>query len=233
MNTTVASDLPAALFGSIASEAIACASGRGLRLPEDLAHNRHGDTTFEARFASLPAGGELRTVHIHGPRIEIINVFHFPAPERALPIYALELVVFGRRPVVGVIDAKPLCAHPYAETVWRKTLESAHASFTQLTPAHDPPGWYEQCRSGLDFFTRPEHFNGLGQLLACHAHVWSRLAAAQAAAPRLSEAETAAHAEALASYKHHHHVNFPGLPFLSRSFGAEWTDRFLNTAFFA
>ncbi len=230
---TAGADSPTALFGTVPAEAIATASGRVLRLPAELATNHHGDTCFTARFARLPAGGELRSVHIHGPRIEIINLFHFPAPDHALPIYAMEFVVFGRRPVVGVIDAKALNPHPHAAALWRDSLESAHARFPQLNRADDPPPWYEECRSGLDFFTRPEHFGGLGDLVNCHSHVWSLLSSGERDAPRLSGAEAAAHAIALADYKDHHRVNSPGLPFLNRSFGPEWTDRFLRTALFA
>lgn len=228
-----ATDLPAAVFGTVAEEAIDTASGRLLRLPAGFASNRHGDVSLTARFARLPAGGELRSVHIHGARIEIINLFHFPAPDRAIPVYAMEFVVFGRRPVVGVIDAKPLARHPAAENIWRDAMEKAHSLFPGLVRADDPPAWYEECRSGLDFFTRPEHFNGLGDLLACHAHVWARLAAAESGAVKLDASETAAHARSIADYKIHHRENSPGLPFLNRTFGAAWTDDFLRNALFA
>lgn len=226
-------DIPGALFATVPQEAIESASGRQLRLPADLASNQRGDTRLTARFARLPVGGELRSVHIHGPRIEIINLFHFPAPDRALPIYAMEFVVFGRRPVVGVIDAKPLTDHPYAKTLWQDTLSDAHAAFPDLLRADDPPAWYEECRSGLDFFTRPDEINGIGRLLACHARVWSSLAAAERTAPRIPHADVAAHAQALNHYKDHHRLNSPGLPFLHRTYGTEWTDRFLKTALFA
>jgi hypothetical protein len=217
----------------VAEQAMETCDGRPLRLSAELEHKQQGETIFTARFARLPAGGELRSVHIHGPRIEIINLFHFPAPERATPIYALEFVVFGRRPVVGVIDAKPLNDHPHALAVWHDTLTDAHRAFPDLVRADEPPPWYEECRSGLDFFTRPEAVNGLGRLLACHAKIWSRLAAADADAPRLSADATAAHAHALAHYKDHHRLNSPGLPFLHRTFGPDWTDRFLRTALFS
>jgi hypothetical protein len=231
MSDTVA--LPRALFGNLPDEAVAVASGCHIHIPAELATNQQRDITFNARFARLPSGGELRSVHIHGPRIEIINIFHFPAPDRALPIYAMEFVVFGRRPVVGVIDAKALQPHPHATALWRETMQAAHARFPLLDRADDPPGWYEECRSGLDFFTRPKHDTGLDQLIACHAFVWSRLAAAFTAAPALSAEETAAHAATLADYKDHHRHNSPGLPFLHRTFGPDWTDRFLRTALFA
>lgn len=229
----LAPDLPTALFATVPPEAIEAASGRKLRLPPELASNQRGDTTFSARFARLPAGGELRSVHIHGPRIEIINLFHFPSPDRALPVYAMEFVLFGRRPIVGVIDAKPLTDHPYAQTLWQNTLSNAHAAFPDLLRADDPPPWYEECRSGLDFFTRPEAVNGLGRLLSCHARVWSSLAAAELDAPRLDPSASASHALSLNHYKDHHRINSPGLPFLHRTFGPEWTDRFLRTALFA
>ncbi len=232
--SVVAQNRPAALFATVPREAADRAGGTPWGLPEELADNQHGDTVFAARFARLPAGGELRSVHIHGPRIEIINLFHFPAPDRALPIYAMEFVLFGRRPVVGVIDAKALHPHPHAVQLWREALQSAHERFPQLVRADDPPPWYEECRSGLDFFTRPKDLDGLGALLSCHAHVWDRLRLHEADAPRLTApGAVAAHAAALADYKDHHRLNSPGLPFLHRSFGSDWTNRFLRTALFA
>jgi hypothetical protein len=224
---------PAALFAGVPRDAVRMAAGASIALPDEFASNHHGDTRFTALFARLPEGGELRSVHIHGPRIEIINLFHFPAPDRALPVYAMEFVMFGRRPVVGVIDAKALAPHPYATTLWRRTMESARTFFPRLTRADDPPGWYEECCSGLDFFTRPESADGMAALLACHAFVWRNLASAGSLAPGLDKPACAAHALALAEYKTHHRLNSPGLPFLHRTFGADWTDRFLSQALFA
>lgn len=221
------------LFASVPADAIEAASGKPLDLPPDLSTNTRANIVFSARSALLPTGGELRSVHIHGPRIEIINLFHFPSAARALPVYAMEFVLFGSRPIVGVIDAKPLNDHPYAHKVWQEILTDAHASFPDLVRADDPPPWYEECRSGLDFFTRPEDVNGLRRLLDCHASVWSRLTAAEVASPCLDAESTAAHSAELAEYKDHHRVNSPGLPFLHRTFGPEWTDRFLRTALFA
>lgn len=227
------SKLPVSLFASLPAESIRAASGNHIQLHPDLSSNQHADIIFSASFAQLPNGGELRSVHIHGPRIEIINLFHFPSPNRALPIYAMEFVVFGSRPIVGVIDAKPLNNHPFAHKIWQETLTDAHSAFPDLIRADDPPPWYEECRSGLDFFTRPETANGVCRLVDCHTRVWSRLAAAEAAAPLLDMETTAAHATALAHYKEHHRINSPGLPFLHRIFGTDWTDRFLRTALFA
>ncbi len=226
-------DLPVPLFADVPAEAIKAASGSPLQLPPDLSSNQHANIIFRARFARLPSGGELRSVHIHGPRIEIINLFYFPSPNRALPVYAMEFVLFGCRPIVGVIDAKPLNANPFTHNLWQETLTGAHSAFPDLIPAEDPPPWYEECRSGLDFFTRPETVDGLRRLLDCHASVWARLAAAELSAPLLDEQETAAHCVALDDYKKHHRINSPGLPFLNRTFGPEWTDRFLRAALFA
>jgi hypothetical protein len=226
-------ELSVPLFANVPEAAIKAASGSMLQLPPDLSSNQRGNIIFSARFARLSSGGELRSVHIYGPRIEIINLFHFPSPNRALPIYAMEFVLFGSKPIVGVIDAKPLHSHPFANNLWQETLTEAHAAFPDLITAEDPPPWYEECRSGLDFFTRPNTINDLQRLLDCHVLVWARLAAAEISAPLLDEYEAAAHSLALDEYKNHHRINSPGLPFLHRTFGLEWTDNFLRTALFA
>lgn len=222
-----------AFFHAIPSQSSQVAGAEGLPIQAELAENRKKDTRFQARFFRTPWGGDLRTVHIKGPKVEIINLFHFPFPEQALPVYAIEFVVFGKRPIVGVIDLKMLVDFEDLAEQSTEIMLAAHQRFPQLKPADDPPDWYEECRSGDDFFTRPESLDLLDDLIACHDYVWERLCTLANARKRLPEAWVEAQRSAVQDYKDHHRINSPGLPFLNRQFGEEWTDRFLREGLFA
>ena len=229
--TAIASE--AGLFGTVAHAAILRANAHLLHLPAELASNSAGEIRFHACFARTPGGSDLRTVHIHGPRIEIVNLFLFPPPHLDLPLYAMEFVVFGRKPVVCVMDSRPLSGTSWSREIWEHTMQEAHRQHPSLVDAGDPPEWYVECRSGLDFFCRPAETLALFEALQCHDRILASLLEAEVACPELGSAATAMHGSALAEYKHHHRMNSPGLPFLNRSFGRDWTDRFLETALFA
>ena len=80
-------------------------------------------------------------------------MFLWPSPTRDAPVYAMEFVVFGPKPIVAVIDAVGL-AGPHAAKMSQDALTAAHMRFV-LPQADDPPPWYQDCRSGHDFFVRP------------------------------------------------------------------------------
>lgn len=227
------SDPLPAFFHEMPSQTSRTAAADPRRIDDDLAQNGKKDTRFQARFYRTPWGGDLRSVHIKGPKVEIINLFHFPDAEQALPVYAIEFVVFGKRPIVGVIDLKMLVDFEDVPEQSAQILIEAHRRFPNLTPAEDPPEWYQECRSGHDFFTRPESLDLLDDLIACHEYVWGRLCALAEAQKRLPEAWVESQRNAVQAYKDHHRINSPGLPFLNRQFGEEWTDRFLREGLFA
>lgn len=200
-------------------------------LPSPYARASHrlpqGELWLDNRFVTVAGCGELRGVCIHAPKIDIITLFFFPQPERALPVFAMEFVVLGQRPIVAVIDALCLAAAAECSAQTAAVLHAAHAAHPDLLPASDPPDWYRDCRSGLDFFVRPRDAAELERLGAVCLDVFSGLAGQFEAAPLLPETDRAAHARRLQAYKDHHRQHSPGLPLLQRSFGAAWTETYL------
>ncbi|MEM7789852.1 MAG: hypothetical protein AAF546_00490 [Verrucomicrobiota bacterium] len=205
---------------------------RPVDLPSDVELRKKGPITFQTKFYTS-SYGDIRCVHISSPRIEIINFFFFPHPAIALPVYAMEFVVFGKKPIVAVIDLKGLAADPQLKENCTQIMRLAHAHFPELTMATDPPGWFSECRSGEDFFSRPQQLHTMLSAKQAHEFVCSCLYDIMPKANLYSGDDAVKHAEAIRFYKDHHRENSPGLPFLNRTFGEEWTEHFLKNYLFS
>ena len=173
----------------------------------------------------LPGRAEIRAVHISGPRAEIVNVFLFPA--LAAPVFAMEFVAFGKKPVVGVIDAKG--HEPHGAALAASVLRAAHARHPGLPRGQDAPAWFEECRSGDDFFVRPADLAQFGLLTKLLEEVWGELLEGLDSCPAAGAPDLAA----VEAYKEHHRLHSPGRPFLHRTFGEEWTEAFMREFLFA
>lgn len=187
--------------------------------------------TLSARCWKISRCGEVRGVYIVSPKIEVVNLFFFPAAAYALPVYALEFVILSGRPMVGVIDLPCLDAQEAMREQVSAWMAAAHRDFP-LPAAADPPEWYRECRSGLDFFVRPHDIKELQQLHAVHLRLWQDLTQFIVPGEIPPARDEATHRRALQAYKHHHRDHSPGLPLLNNSFGAVWTRRFLSECLF-
>jgi hypothetical protein len=200
-------------------------------LPASMARVRkpmgRGELILTTRFRNLDDVWDLRTVHIVSPKIEVLTCFLFPEPDRALPVYGMELVMLGRRPVIGVADLVDLNA---GGSAGRNLLADAHRHFPSLPASDDMPEWFAECRSGSEFFMRPDEVTALEALAEVHHHLVDGLLALPAETPA---ADPQAHGAAIADYKHHHRIHSPGLPLMNSLFGADWTDRYMDEHLFA
>lgn len=202
-------------------------------VPEGLLPPIHAKMRFVARMATIGQCGTFRSVYITNGKIEIVNIFFFPLATVGFPVYAMEFVQVGPRPVVAVMDLSSVGLPEGAAGFASELLASAHREFPGLTNGDDPPAWYEECRSGADFFIRPSGPAMFAELAACHTYLWTRVVNGLATAQNLRPEEAGAHQEELDAYMDHHRLNSPGLPLLNRTFGTDWTDRFLRQCLFA
>lgn len=205
-------------------------------LPKEFARatrrEKQGSLELSTRFFRIGDYGELRAAMISAPKIDIINLFFFPAPDRDLPLYAMNFVVLAHRPLAAVLDAVCLVAEmasaPRIAGQWR----SERARYGHLPQAEDMPDWYRACRSGHDFFLRPADEQALAEVEQAHRALWREFLAGMADAEFLAPDLAAKHRECLASYKYHHRINSPGLPLLRRSFGETWAEDYLANILF-
>ena len=206
--------------------------------PPKFAHaeraQKRGKTVFHSDFWRFVPRGELRCVSIVSPAVEIVNLFFFPEAAYVCPIYAMEFVRIGKKGVVGVIDCKAAPGDTTAQEAVKTILSAGHERFPQLENGADPPLWYQDARSGFDFFVRPQNLEVFADLIAAHHFCWTQFAEFAASAEAVhDEPSDPRRAGFLRSYKDHHRDNSPGIPFLNRVFGEAWTRDFLHDALFA
>lgn len=204
-------------------------------VPDEYASARHalpsGEVAIDTWIEVHPAGHEARMALIRSPKIEIVTAFLYPAATCAVPLYAMELVRLGPRPVVAVMD----CAAPAEDPAMpaaRALLDAVRAEAPDLLPADDPPDWYTQSRSGADLFQRPASVADLHRAALQHLLLWGTLLLrVECAGPR-SVAAAAAFSAFVSRYKDHHRTHSPGIPLLTKCFGADWTASYLSGCFF-
>jgi hypothetical protein len=214
-------------FAPVLADLLAALPSETIELPLSPAHAARDalGVRHAAHARLLPGRAEIRAVHLAGPRAEVLNLFLFPSV--AAPIFAMEFVAFGKKPVVAVIDAKG--HEPAGRALAARVLRAAHARHPDLPRGDDAPAWFEECRSGDDFFVRPSDLGQFTVLTSILHQVWRELLAAlPAAGPATPE-----DAEAVQSYKDHHRAHSPGRPFLHRTFGEAWTEDFMVRCLFA
>lgn len=204
-------------------------------LSDDYASRRHeqpsGVVAIDTWIHADAAGHEARMALIRSPKIEIVTAFLYPAAGVAAPLYAMELVRLGPKPVVAVMD----CAAPPQDPVHAEAqalLAAVRAEAPALVQAQDPPDWFVEARSGADLFYRPADGAALHRAGLLHLSLWSTLLLRlQRAAPRSPQAARD-FAAFTRHYKDHHRAHSPGIPLLSKCFGADWTAGYLADCFF-
>lgn len=189
-----------------------------------------GELVMDTQFMAVADKGELRWVHIYAPKINVLTLFFFPNPQWQLPVYCMEQVIFGNQPIIAMLDAVCLASMACHEKIdgW---LQKAHQANPQLQQAQDTPEWFEQCRSGQDFFIRPENDHYRQMISHLHLRFLESLSNWLVAAEAFDGKLTGQHRHALQAYKNHHRIHAPGLKLMNRSFGEQWTDTYMNFLF--
>ncbi len=193
---------------------------------------RKGVLTLKSQFVEIAGIGEIRGVGIQSPKIDIVTFFFFPLAKWQLPIFAMEFVVLGHRPIVAVVDAVCLLPGMDCSASVESMLKQIHIQFPDVKQADDPPEWYRECRSGLDFMVRPANEAELSIMLQVHLQVWSGVIALLPAARPFTAIDVKRHQEHIQEYKNHHRIHSPGRPLMQRSFGEVWTQDFFSEYLF-
>jgi len=77
-------------------------------LSEDMAVARKdlpsGELSIHSQIFQVDDKGEVRCARIVSPKIDIVTIFFYPYLSWRLPLYAMEFVLLGKKPVVAVMD---------------------------------------------------------------------------------------------------------------------------------
>ena len=202
-----------------------------IALPPQFARAERAEKTgllqLDNRFVSVGDLGQFRGLCISSPKINIVSMFFFPKPHWQLPLFVMELVLLGSRPIVAMVDAVCLLSGMCCGDTVKAILERAHEAFSHLQQADDPPQWYVECRSGHDFFVRPDNIVGMEEMARVHLNVWGAVVDLFSDPRHFPRPQIAESEKRIQAYKEHHRVNSPGLRLMNRSFGERWTQDYL------
>jgi len=188
----------------------------------------------ELRFDSgvIPGLADVRLTSIGGTRACIFNLMVFPHHPGIHPIFASEIVILANSMRIAVVDLE----NPRPFSSMEPTLESALSRYdkarSQLALPDVVPGWCEPHFTPKAIHTKCDDLGTLGlveHLFTGYMRVWMEHVHSRVAIDHPSAGDLGA----LADYKSHHVENSPGRTFLSRIFGAEWTEDFMRQGMYA
>jgi Ferredoxin-dependent bilin reductase len=208
-----------------------------LELPNQFAkierHEQDGVLAIENHFFKIGDVGQLRIAHTHAPKINIIAVFFFPEYAYQLPVYSMEFVLLGQKPIIALMDTACLIQPMMISTVVNDLMDAAHTDYPEFSQGEALPQWFDECRSGHEFFIRPREISEFSALGEIHLSLIGQLTKLFQNADGLDKKTAALHKTHLENYKHHHKINSPGTRLMNRSFGEEWTNEYLTAYLFS
>lgn len=180
--------------------------------------------------AEHPEGASARCAIIGSPKIEFINLMIFPKQSRQAPIFASEIILFGSKVHVAVIDHQtPEPNGPLRPEIGKllQPLQTHYAS--KLSPGGEFPDWARQHFTPWCIYSRPVHSSETSTVCSAfctYLDLWLN-----SWLPRLNSIPE--DQSLMNAYLHHHKVNLPGRVFLDKAFGTEWAERYLNEFLYA
>jgi hypothetical protein len=228
------------MFAELTAQTIGIAREHGFEVRElglPFAHAvselPSGSLTLTTQSLIAEGLGELRAMNLSSSKVDVVTMFLIPETDRDLPVYAMQLVSLGSRPIVAVLDAHALYDGSTLRPRSNALLDEAKSRFP-VSRSEDMPDWYKECRSGHEIFSRPEPVEGFAGYRDAHLWLVRSLLADYASNGRtLEDAMAALHRERCRAYLRHHAVNSAGKPLMSRAFGDDFTRRYLDECLFS
>jgi phycoerythrobilin:ferredoxin oxidoreductase len=210
-----------------ALEALKEAGFESKTLPEAF-RERSGNVGVELRsfWLAHPLGTQMKCAHLHGPRSEILNLMIYPNQAETVPIFAVEYIVFVTKPFVAVVDLQPAAGvdSPLTSAVVSALKTPWTELSAKLSSGGDLPDWAHSHFTPTAIYTRPqaaEEMITLEEAFSTYLGIWLRDFFPNEQATPVGQNDVAA-------YQHHHVENTPGRTYLSKTFGAEWTENYLR-----
>lgn len=188
------------------------------------------NTWLRSYWAENNVGTSARCALIGGPKSEIVNLMIFPKNTTRSPIFASEIILFGSKVHVAVVDHQtPDVPSPLSGELSLK-LSAVGAKYRELLDSGgELPAWAQTHFTPDCVYSRPKDGGQTGNVVAAfidYLDLWLDKWLPQ-------QDGSSGGLDALNSYLHHHVVNTPGRPFLGRFFGVDWAERYLRYFMYA
>ncbi|MFQ3670128.1 MAG: hypothetical protein SNJ84_01570 [Verrucomicrobiia bacterium] len=190
-----------------------------------------GGVTLTSAHWRHSSGSVGRCALIASERIEILNLMVFPANASQVPIFASEIILFGGKISVAVVDWQMASGPTALPDQDRSILTRLHASWTPaLTPGGTFPDWAQAHFTPFCLYTRPQSAKETQSIQDAFTHYFQTWL--NQCAPRLAP-ESVPTENHLDSYLHHHVEHTPGRPFLTKVFGSDWAEAYFRSFMYA
>lgn len=215
-----------------------------LSIPQEFRRREslHGKIELHASQWSIQARkksiGSLRMVYIHGAKNQIINTWVFPNRPDHMPVFAAELIAVGAEVRVAFVDIQVPVIRSRSLLDDVSLLSTGIATrYVELACNEAPPVWATESSQGHFTYARNVPVSQLGRVEECYqAYLDSYLNAFTnriTGAGLIDQKRDESVLDELHQYQHHHMESSPGNKFLSKLFGADWTDSFMREFLFA
>lgn len=177
-----------------------------------------------------PHGLEARAAWITSPRAAIVNLMVFPAAADRIPVFASELIAFGTKVHVAVIDHQMVGGHSAHSDDLAQILRPLHARWQNQFPSGgDLPDWAHTHFTPWCIYTRGLPAEKIPLLEAAFLDYWDAWATHWLINSKNQESVH----PAIHHYLHHHLVHTPGRTFLAKFFGENWAQQYLASFMYA
>jgi len=193
---------------------------------------QHGnqDVHLKSYCAWHHLGAVARCALIKGPKAEIINLMIFPNNTELCPIFASEIILFGNKIYVAVIDHQWPDTNIQSPDKSLQLLQNLHKYYSQkLSPGGKLPEWALEHFTPWCIYSRPKS-NDETEILVLSFRDYLTLWLRQCL-PELTS--TKGDPMPLLTYLQHHVDHTPGRVFLTKCFGSAWTENYLRKFMYA
>lgn len=172
---------------------------------------------------------EARMVYIVGRNAEILNCILFSENPAVVPGLMIEIVALGNRPRLAFLDCPSPGMGQSQKSKVAQSWQGICGRYALLPRREEVPSWAVRYSPGNYLFTRLiKETLSAGLLRSAYFDYltrWVQFTSQQAATPReiLPQAS-----QEIEDYKQEHLEHSPGIPFLEKFFGTNWTHEFMH-----
>lgn len=176
-----------------------------------------------------------RMVLIQGSANEIINTWVFPAVPSHDPVFAAELIAMAGAPRLTFVDIQTPAIQHECHPIRNQTL-ALRNRFAEILSEEPPPEWAIADSQGGYVFSRQLAFDAFLTVQDCYKHYFAAyldtIFGETASRTKRPEIACRRSLDRLRAYQIHHMESSPGNVFLSKLFGVDWTNDFLEKFLF-
>lgn len=167
--------------------------------------------------------GHLHCTIMESKGLENFNLIIFPNNDQLIPIFTSEILFFGNKPYLVVIDIKFL-ENKNKQILIDKKLDLIKNKYSHLGSVEELSNWAKKNLSKKAFYVKPQmkDLTAMINVYKDYFCLFSEIVKQE----NLSNLQTAY--DKSNEYKKDHSEDYPGLEYFIKIFGRDWSKRYFN-----